>query len=86
MLVTSTAAAASTITAIAMGSNHMCTLYGRTVYCRGDNQFNELGNAGGAMGATESAVQGIPSGGLDLIAAAQISTCGVTLFPEGAAR
>jgi len=82
--VTTTAEPASQIIQMAMGGLQTCTLYGRTVYCRGDNDDNELGNSAGQTGPTEVAVLGLPEGGLDSIAAANAATCGITLIPGAA--
>ena len=79
---TAQAQPASEITQIAMGGYHTCTLYGRTAYCRGANDDNELGNPAGATGPDEIAVLGLPASGLDSIAAANKSTCGITLVPD----
>jgi alpha-tubulin suppressor-like RCC1 family protein len=81
-VVASTAEPVAQIAQIAMGGLHTCTLYGRTTYCRGANGDNELGNPAGQTGPTEVAVQGLPSSGLDAIAAAYESTCGITLIPD----
>ncbi|HEY3822307.1 MAG TPA: hypothetical protein VGL81_34315 [Polyangiaceae bacterium] len=82
-LVSSTVQPPSQITQMAMGGLHSCTLYGRSVYCRGANGDGELGNpAAGQGGPTEFAVQGLPPSGLDAIAAAFASTCGITLLAD----
>jgi alpha-tubulin suppressor-like RCC1 family protein len=80
--VTATAEAASQITQLAMGDVHTCTLYGHTPYCRGSNNNFQLGNSSAASGPDEVAVVGLPAGGLDVIAAAQLSTCGITLATD----
>jgi len=80
--VTMTAQPASQITQIAMGGQHTCTLYGRTTYCRGTNEDSELGDPASQGGPIDVAVQGLPAGGLDFIAAADQSTCGITLLPD----
>jgi alpha-tubulin suppressor-like RCC1 family protein len=84
-MVASTAAPVAQITQIAMGGLMTCTLYGRTTYCRGANDSNQLGNPAGQTGPTEVAVQGLPASGLDALETAYDSTCGITLIPDAGA-
>jgi alpha-tubulin suppressor-like RCC1 family protein len=82
-IVPSTEASPSLITMMAMGARHACSLYGRATYCRGDNGYSQLGNPQATSDVpAEAPVEMLPAGGLDFIAAAQMSTCGITLIPD----
>lgn len=73
---------ASQIAQIALGVIHGCILYGRSVFCHGNTDYEQLGNPTAQNGPTEVPVIGLPASGLDVIAAAAYSTCGITLVPD----
>jgi alpha-tubulin suppressor-like RCC1 family protein len=70
------------MTQLTMGQQHLCELYGKTVYCRGRNEGHQLGHPNQFNTPNETLVTGLPASGLDAIAASDWATCGITLAPD----
>jgi alpha-tubulin suppressor-like RCC1 family protein len=87
-LIPSTPAPPSHLKQLAMGDRHTCALYDRTTYCYGygDTYANTLGDTTADAGPSPVMVLGLPSTGVDLIAAASAATCAVVLDQDAGAQ